>query len=199
MSFIFSDKKYQENIISQLRNQISKTVKEDYVVLGFMPATRAKRNRYTFFVKSICQRCGYEFVYLDNQLEGDDAKKELKKLDMCNVLLISGGNTYELLRNLRISGFDKKIVEFSERDDTVVVGFSAGAIVLGTTLRLLEYRWEGLRDSNTVSIKDISGLGIIDKEIFPHYTDGDKEDLDKYIKKFNTEVITLKDDEFLVV
>lgn len=199
MAFIFSNKKEQDNIVSQLKKQISKTVKEEDVVLGFMPATRAKRNRYTFFVKRICKRYGYEFVYLDNQLEGDEAKKELKKLDRCNVLLISGGNTYELLRNLRRSRFDKKIIEFSKRDDTVVVGFSAGAIVLGTTLRLLEYRHLKLKDTNKVGIKNIDGLGIIDKEIFPHYTDGDREDLDKYIKKFNTEVITLKDDEFLVV
>jgi peptidase E len=197
MSFIFSDKKDQENIVSQLRKQISKTVKEDDVVLGFMPATKAKRNRYTLFAKGICMRYGYEFVYLNNRLEGDE--EELEKLDRCNVLIITGGNTYELLRNLRVSGFDKKIVEFSKRDGTVVVGFSAGAIVLGTTLRLLEHRHVELKDTNKVGIKDINGLGIIDKEIFPHYTDGDKEDLDKYIKKFNTEVITLKDDEFLVV
>jgi len=199
MSFIFSDIKDAEKLVDSLIKTVKKSIKDDEVVLGFMPATKAKRNRYTFFVKSICKRYGYKFVYLNNRLEGEDIKKELEKLDRCNVLLISGGNTYELLRNLRISGFDKKIVEFSERDDTVVVGFSAGAVVLGTTLRLLEYRWEELKDNNTVGIKDIDGLGIIDKEIFPHYTDGDKEDLDKYIKKFNTEVITLKDDEFLVV
>jgi hypothetical protein len=42
-------------------------------------------------------------------------------------------------------------------------------------------------------------LGIINKEIFPHCTDGDKRSLDDYIKKYNTEVITLMDDEFLVM
>jgi peptidase E len=199
MSFIFSDKKDQENIVYQLRKQISKTVKEDSVVFGFMPATKAKRNRYTLFAKGICMRYGYEFVYLNNRLENDKAKRELEKLDRCNVLLITGGNTYELLKNLRASGFDEKIKDFSKRDDTVIAGFSAGAIVLGSTLRLLNNRWSKLRDINKVGIKDINGLGIIDKEIFPHYTDGDKEDLDKYIKEYNTEVITLKDDEFLVV
>jgi peptidase E len=199
MSFIFSDQKDHESIVSELRKQISKTVEEDSVVFGFMPATKVKRNKYTLFAKGICMRYGYEFVYLNNRLDGEEAKEELEKLDRCNVLLITGGNTYELLRNLRVSGFDKKIVEFSKRDGTVVVGFSAGAIVLGTTLRLLKHRHLELRDTNKVNIKDINGLGIIDKEIFPHYTDDDKEDLDKYIKKYNTEVITLKDDEFLVV
>ena len=117
-------------------------------------------------------------------------------------LLITGGNTYELLQNLRNSGFDEKIIEFSKKDNTVVVGFSAGAIVLGTTLRLLEHSWSSwtkLRDENKVGIKDLRGLGIIDKEIFPHYTKEDEKGLEEYMKKYNTEVITLKDDEFLMV
>jgi dipeptidase E len=197
MSFIFSDIKNLNRIVKNLQKEIGKVIENDPVILGFMPATEKKKNRYTYFVKYICKKYGYDYIYLNNRL--DRNQEELDKLDKCNVLLITGGNTYELMRNLRRSGFDKKIIEFSKRDDTVVVGFSAGAIVLGTTLRLLEHRHIKLNDSNKVGIKNISGLGIIDKEVFPHYTKEDEEDLKKYIKKFNTEVITLKDDEFMVV
>jgi peptidase E len=138
-------------------------------------------------------------VFLDNTVSKEKAKKKHEKLDKCNVLLITGGNTFELLHNLRRNGFDEKIKDFSKREDTIMASFSAGAIVLGPTLRLLNSRWRKLRGSNKVGIKDLECLSIVKEEVFPHYGKNDEKALEEYKKKYNTEVITLKDYDFLVV
>lgn len=198
MSLIFSDKKQEALVLLQLEKTVHSHAGEK-VVFGYMPANASKAKKYLDFWQGFCDSKKYRFVFIDNSLSLKKSKKEHEKLRDCNVLLITGGNTYELLRNLRKSGFDEEIKKFSKRGDTVIAAFSAGAIVLGPSLRLLEGEWGALIDENIVGIKDIAGLGIIQEEIFPHYRDVDEDKLKNYEKANKTKVIPLRDSEFLVV
>jgi dipeptidase E len=165
---------------------------------AYMPSDGAvNKEKYTNFWAELAEENGYELIYINNSLEGDDAQEEIKKMMGCSVLLITGGNTYHLLRNLKRSGMDGAVIEFINREDSVFSGFSAGAIVVTPRIDIV-----GIGDDcdvNEVGLKDLSALGIVDYEIYPHFSEGYQEDIDTYKKKNpGVEVKKLRDDEYII-
>jgi len=51
-------------------------------------------------------------------------------------LIISGGDPFQLLINLRESGLDRAIIQFTKRDEFILAGYSAGAYVPTPTLEI---------------------------------------------------------------
>ena len=128
-----------------------------------------------------------------------NASDEKKKLLGSNILVISGGDTFKLLYNLRKSGLDKTIKDFSNKDEFVLAGFSAGALVLTPTIELCNLQLSGW-ELNSMGIKDFTGLGIVNFEIFPHYLDSShKEILKKYRIRSENEVKEITNDDYIVI
>ncbi|MCK4780471.1 MAG: Type 1 glutamine amidotransferase-like domain-containing protein, partial [Candidatus Lokiarchaeota archaeon] len=65
-----------------------------------------------------------------------DIGSEKEKLRNSNILIISGGDPFQLLINLRKSGLDTTIIQFTEKDEFILAGYSAGAYVLTPTLTI---------------------------------------------------------------
>ncbi len=120
----------------------------------------------------------------------------MEKLLNSNILVITGGNTFTLLRNLRRSGLDKAIKKFSKKNNFVLAGFSAGAIVLTPTIKICN---APLYDENEVGLKNLKGLGIVNFEVFPHYSKKWKGFLEKYERGNKTKVKRIADDKTLVL
>jgi len=135
-------------------------------VLAYMPSDGvANSTKYIEEWRNYAQRFGAGFNVVDNH--SSDGAEKAKLLDS-NILLISGGNTFALLNNLRNSGLDQTTIEFIQKSDFILSGFSAGALVLTPTIaicNLLDF------DENLVGITDLNGLGVFDFEVFPHYED----------------------------
>ena len=134
-----------------------------------------------------------EFNLINNST---DSPEEKEKLDKANILVITGGNTFTLLRNLKKSGLDKSIKDFVLKKEFVLAGFSAGAIVLTPTISIC-----GLPgyDENLVELKDLTGFNLVGFEVFPHYSDDKIEILQKYRATTKNEVKTITNDEFIVI
>ncbi len=137
-----------------------------------------------------------KFLYIDNSKIGKEAEKEKRELFSANILTITGGNTFTLLRNLRRSGLDKTIIEFSKKPEFVLSGFSAGAVVLTPTIAIANT--EGC-DSNDIDLKNLAGLNILHFEIFPHYSKEWEESVANYEKTTQNKVKKLTDDDYLVI
>lgn len=136
-----------------------------------------------------------EFRLIDNSKQ--ESSEEIKKLLGSNVLVITGGNTFTLLDNLRESGLDKAIKEFSKKDEFVLAGFSAGAIVLAPTIEVCSLP---NYDENFVGITDLTGLNIINFEVFPHYDKvKQKKLLEEYRKTAKNKVKEITDDGYLTI
>ena len=145
-----------------------------------------------------------KFVFIDNSKRGSGAVIEKQKILSSNILIISGGNTFKLLDNLRQSGLDKAVIEFWQKDNVVLSGFSAGAIVLAPKIDVASQPSgidpTDMSDENIVGITDLAGLGILDFEVWPHYyEDSDKETLEKYKDTCSDEVKTIGDNEIVVI
>lgn len=113
--------------------------------------------------ETIAYKYEAKFSLINNQSQ---SLEEKEKLLASNILVISGGNTFNLLWNLRESGLDKSIEDFITKPDFVLAGFSAGAIVLTPSIEICNLPDS---DQNLIGLKDLEALNIVDFEIFPHY------------------------------
>lgn len=89
-----------------------------------------------------------------------DWKKRLAEVD---IILVSGGNTFYLLDQMRKSGFD---IWLKENINTkVYVGISAGTIIITPSIAIASI--DG-GDVNLPGLTDLTGVGLVDFEISPH-------------------------------
>ncbi|MGH4119344.1 Type 1 glutamine amidotransferase-like domain-containing protein [Clostridium sp.] len=99
---------------------------------------------------------------------------EWKRARDAKVLYIAGGNTYKLIDIVRKSGLGDFLK--SEMDKRIIVGNSAGAVVLGSDIRTTN-------DNDIIGVDDTNGVGLVEYSICPHYSK-DKEDRLVNLSKF---------------
>lgn len=163
-------------------------------VLAFMPSDGVVncKQKYIDQWRELAEEFNAKFVLVDNL--SDDPKEEIKKLESSNILVISGGNTFKLLDNLRKSGLDKAVCAFAAKDNFVLGGYSAGALVLTPTIEICNLP---NYDENVIGITDFAGLGLVDFEVFPHYKQEYKKVIKDYSKRTKLQVKTITEDGFI--
>ncbi len=137
-----------------------------------------------------------KFIFVDNSKRGEQTEVEKQKILSSNILIITGGNTFKLLNYLRRSGLDKAIIEFWKKEEIVLSGFSAGAIVLSPSIDTAK---TGVGDVNELGINDLTGLNIVNFNIWPHYESVQKAEVIKYKTKIQNELKTISNDEVLII
>ncbi len=136
-----------------------------------------------------------KLVVIDNSKRGREAEIEIEKLKSANILVITGGNTFKLLNHLRKSGLDKAIVEFWKKDKVVLSGFSAGAVVLSPLIETARI----YGDPNEPGLTDLTGLGIVDFEIWPHYEPNQDNNVADYKSKIQHDLKLIGNEEVVVI
>jgi dipeptidase E len=119
----------------------------------------------------------------------DIEKRYARELLDFDLIYVNGGNTYYLLDWTKKSGFDDVVKEFLKKGG-LYVGASAGSLIAGISIEVLNFVGG---DENFVGLKDFSAIGLIDKAIVPHYTDGDEAAILEYEKRTRFEVVRLAD------
>lgn len=189
-------------LFSTLTESNSKTILEQIFpkeiktkVFSYVPSSGIEgAELYIEQWRAIAQKFKAQFNVIDNSTY--DHKQHTKLLSS-NIVVISGGNTFNLLRNLRKSGLDKSIKEFVTKPDFVLAGFSAGALVLTPTITVCDLP---NFDENLVGLDDLSGLGIVDFEIFPHYDEQtQKTILDNYRETTASKVREITDEDYISI
>lgn len=112
-----------------------------------------------------------------------------KRLSLVDMIYIVGGKQLILEKLFKETGFDELLKEFAKTK--VVMGTSAGAIVLGKQIEKEEY-WEKRQKIAYQKIEDKT-LGLVNFNIIPHYL---REDRKVWDKEFYCTV--LKDNPFPV-
>src|SRR5690606_5569243 len=122
-----------------------------------------------------------------------------------DVIYINGGNPFHLLEQVKKSGADRVLARLAQKN-AVIVGVSAGAVLLGPDIRVVHHFTPQL---NAQNIDDFSALELTDKRIFPHYGredlfgDGTGRTIEERILAFERlkacSITRLNDDGYLVV
>ncbi|MBY5814351.1 type 1 glutamine amidotransferase-like domain-containing protein [Rhizobium leguminosarum] len=132
------------------------------------------------------------FVDLD-ALSGDE---EINRLFSCDAIHLSGGHTGDFLRRLRQSGMLEKLRAWAH-DDGIVVGTSAGAILMTPTIAV-DALFSG---SSPDAVRDGAALGLVPFEFFPHLNDdsGYLSALLRYSETTVTPILACRDGEGLIL
>lgn len=85
-----------------------------------------------------------ELTYFDLSRKFTDEK--LQDLLNFEILLLSGGNTFEFLQSIKNRNFDKIIEKFKKK---LIIGTSAGAIILTPSVKIASFE-----DENTIGMID---------------------------------------------
>lgn len=164
-------------------------------VIAYMPSEGVEdAQEYIKQWQGISKKYNAKLNVINN---GVQSLEEQNKLLSSNILVISGGNTFNLLNNLRESGLDKSIKLFIDKPDFVISGFSAGAIVLTPNINMCNLPDF---DENLIGLEDLGSLGIVDFEIFPHYKKEIHEKiLNDYRELTANRVYEITDEDYITI
>ncbi|MGR9247389.1 Type 1 glutamine amidotransferase-like domain-containing protein [Rhizobium leguminosarum] len=126
-------------------------------------------------------------------LSGDE---EIGRLFSCSAIHLTGGHTGDFLRRLRQSGMLEKLRAWA-RADGIVVGTSAGAILMTPTIAADALFSGGSPDA----VGDGAALGLVPFEFFPHLNDdpGYLSALLRYSETTATPIFACRDGEGLIL
>jgi peptidase E len=170
----------------------------------FMPSQGVHNTLQNFLDdwEGFAKKSNVKIELIDNCARNQD--KEKVKLSNSNILIISGGDPFQLLINLRRSGMDTSIKEFVKKNEFVLAGYSAGAYILTPTLEIAKIFNEnypgGKKYMSQDKMTDFTGLKIIDFEVCAHYSETQhKHILESYLIKKKSGVKLLGDNDFVVL
>lgn len=110
-------------------------------------------------------------------------KQEIKqRLEIADMMYIVGGKQFVLPELFKETGFDEILKEFAK--EKVVMGTSAGAMILGKQIEADEY-WKRKYGKTNQDITEKT-LGLVNFNIIPHYLRGERK---KWDRKFYDEVL----------
>jgi len=124
----------------------------------------------------IMREIGFNVEEVD--IEGKTESQLVKLIGLKDIIFVGGGNTFYLLKAMRVCNFEKVIRKLLKQGK-VYIGASAGSIVAGRTIKTAS--WES-GDENIVDIRNFKGLNLVPFDIFVHYQPEDAEIIKKHIK-----------------
>jgi len=141
----------------------------------------------TFFnrTRALYHRLG---VDLNPYFDLEDASiSDITKLFSCNVMHISGGNTFTLLHSMQKRGILREFYAYLEASNAII-GVSAGAMVLGHNIETAYL----CGDLNETGLTDYNAINAFPTSIRVHATEDDSLDSENNI-------LTLSDDDAVVI
>jgi dipeptidase E len=198
--FLTSNGFFTESIKNEFQTIISEKLPNPKAVIITTASPHKEANKYAIKAKNVFLTMGIKRVkFLDIEFE------DVNQLKQYNVVYINGGNPFNLLHHMKKSGADLILKELVKQN-TVIVGVSAGAVILGPNIELVNHFTP---EMNKVEMNDLTAIAITDKAIFPHYDredvfkDNSGKSIEDRLKVFertkNCSVIRLRDDQYLLL
>jgi dipeptidase E len=125
------------------------------------------------------------------EVADDLAKYQLEDLKKFDAIYIGGGNTWNLMQELRNSGFSHEFVSYI-KNGGVVYGGSAGAIVLGKNI-------DTHNDENKINLKDTAGFNLLgDYSVACHYTNEQESLFREWVVSNKSPIVCLSEETGLI-
>lgn len=138
------------------------------------------------------KEAGFQFSELD--IEGKDTEFLIKELKNKDIIYVQGGNTFFLMKHLRLSGLDKLLPDLLEQG-MIYFGTSAGSYVAGMSIET--GRWK--KKKPQFGLTDLSGMGLVPFSMFVHYEESHNPIIRKNLETLNHPLKILTDNQALLV
>lgn len=147
------------------------------------------------------QRCSQELESLGLHVELFDIdKRRPEDLRIYDVVEFIGGNPFYLLNAINTHKAADVIKEIAA--EKALIGWSAAAFVFGPSLQLVN---QYSPEMNFLGLTDLTGLGLTDLEVLPHYSklhvkfDNFEDKCKSYELAYGVEVIRLNDGDGVLI
>ncbi|MBI2459221.1 MAG: Type 1 glutamine amidotransferase-like domain-containing protein [Parcubacteria group bacterium] len=172
---------------------VNKKPSEIRIFLAITPIKYLKRNKYILRQFSLFDEIrippeNITFFQLDREVKKDD----LKSID---VIFVFGGNTFDYLRRIRKTGFDKAIKAFV-KSGGVYLGLSAGSYVACPTIEAASWKHA---DRNEIGLRNFKGLNLVPFLVTAHFEEKLRSIIKKAAQSTKYEVIAITDKQAVLV
>lgn len=167
-------------------------------VVTFIPSSSyLSEQEFKVFVKHYSNYKISRFIHFPVDVPFD--KIMLQEVMKSDAIHMGGGNTFYFLNSLRKAKMLPKLREFALKGG-VLTGLSAGAIMMTESIDMAAYP-DFDRDENTVNIKNLSSMGLVDFHFFPHFKNSARYDavFKKYTKLHKKVIYACPDGAGVVV
>jgi len=180
-----------KNIAKKFLQTIAKPASQ--IKLIFVPTAARSEEELKYVQESKKELLDLGFLTKNIKTIDLDKPASVKSVVDFDSMYVCGGNTFYLLKKVRETGFDKVIKKFV-KTGKLYFGVSAGSILVCPTIDIASPF-----DKNYVGLTYLTGLGLIDVIVSPHYTSEEKPIIDAFKKKSQYTVVPLKDNQALLV
>jgi len=150
---------------------------------------------YLAYMKEYEEEMVKNNIYFERFDIKDKTEKEIREFFADkNVIQVSGGNPFYLLKTVYESGFDK-ILKDLLNDGLCYIGCSSGSYIMCPTVEV--GGWKTSRNKHGVT--DFTALGYVPFLIKCHYADDSKEKIIEKIKTLKYPLKLLTDDQGMLV
>jgi dipeptidase E len=132
------------------------------------------------------------FTVTELDIEHATRAEMQKAINDTDIVYIAGGNTFHLLKQLRVSGFDKLLTAYVDTGG-MYIGASAGALVAGADIAPIS----AMDEPEKSDLSSTRALGFVDIIPIPHTNENTKKDLLTTVD--NPELVFLTDDKAILV
>lgn len=146
--------------------------------------------------RDVLGKMGFQITELD--IEHASKKDMERALSNTDIVYVAGGNTFYLLKQLRVTGFDDLLTTYINSGG-LYAGASAGALIMGPDIGAIASMDEPEKVQGLESAK---GLGFVNIVPIPHYDmKARTQTIDEIKKKYSDkyEMVLLTDDQAIVI
>ena len=137
------------------------------------------------------------FLVKDIDIEGKNEKELWEILKNFDIICVQGGNTFYLLKHIKLSGFDK-VVKKLINQGKIYIGISAGSYIACPTIEQAYWRHKFM-DKETYGVKNISALNLVPFLISAHFIEKYRKPVMLGAKSCKYPVVALYDTQAILV
>lgn len=166
MKLLLTSAGIKNEAIARGLDELTNLKRED-VKIGFIPtASNGETGNKDWYINQITDLYKHNFKWIDFvDFSASNVDWE-SRLAECNVIYVSGGNTFHLLNEVKKHKFDVWLNNNIEK--FVYVGVSAGSILATPNIKIATVE---PADINYVGLQDLNALNLVNYEISPHSPD----------------------------
>lgn len=153
-------------------------------------AVDKENNKYSQLAKKQFLDMGIkhvDFVDLESEPSKDFSHYE--------IIYVCGGNTFKLLKFAQEANLKSSIENLLKRNG-IYIGVSAGSIIVGPSI---EIAGEVAADKNEIGLEDLTGFGVTNLIVLPHYSPEVEEETKAFETKYGVTVERLNNSQAALI
>lgn len=178
-----------DNIAQELKSVVVNPESQSVAIIT-TAAEGKEENKYSQIAKKQFENLGFvnvDFIDLETQPEKD--------LSSYGIIYVCGGNTFKLLKFAREANFKSSIENLLKRNG-IYIGVSAGSIIVGPSIKIAG---EVAADKNEIGLEDLTGFGITNLIVLPHYSPELEEETRAFEAKYGVVAERLNNSQAVLI